>query len=217
MLETRLTTREHLLQKAGELFALHGFEGVTTRMIAEAADVKLSAIHYHYGSKAKLYVSALAYAVEYDSCADFSSVIAENPVLFETPEGRGEIIRTTVFRSFYDHFKGDSPDWTVQLIVRELMKPSSLFPVFAEGVVKPDIEAAKLIYLVSKPEATEAEITGWIDLLHSQIFLYVMAKDALEVMRGKGSMDTAFYQGVARVVARAMILELGLPLPRDLL
>lgn len=216
MAEKKPNTKEHLLQIAGELFALHGFEPVSTRMIAEDADVKLSAIHYHYGSKEKLYIAALTYAVEYDACADFSSVIAENPALFETREGRAEIIRTTVYRTFYDHFKGDTPEWTTQLVVRELMKPSAVFPLFADTVIKPDIEAAERIYRASRADATEIEVTAWIDILHSQIFLYIMAKEALEIMRGEGSMDSTFYQGVARVVARAMILELELPLPRDL-
>jgi len=218
MAEKKPNTKEHLLQTAGELFALHGFEPVSTRMIAEAAGVKLSAIHYHYGSKEKLYVVALTYAVEYDACADFSSVIAENPALFETREGRAEIIRTTVYRTFYDHFKGDMdiPAWTTQLVVRELVKPSAVFSLFADTIIKPDIEAAERIYRASRPDATEIEVTAWIDILHSQIFLYVMAKDALEILRGEGSMDSNFFQGVARVVARAMILELELPLPRDL-
>lgn len=216
MSEVRTNTREHLLEKGGELFAGLGYEGVSTRMIADAAGVKVSAIHYHYGSKEKLYLAALQFAVEYDSCADFSSVIAENPVLMETPEGRGEIIRTTVFRSFYDHFKEEVPFWTTQLVVRELMKPSALFPVFADTVVKPDLEAAEQLCRLSKPGVNQAEITAWIDILHSQIFLYVMAKDALEVIRGEHSMNSSFYQSVARVVARAMILELELPLPHDL-
>lgn len=216
MAENRPNTKEHLLQIAGELFALHGFESVSTRMIAEAADVKLSAIHYHYGSKDKLYLAALTHAVEYDACADFSSVIAENPALFETREGRSEIIRTAVYRTFYDHFKEDTPAWTTQLVLRELMKPSEVFPLFAETVIKPDLEAAQRIYLATKPDATEIEITAWIDILHSQIFLYIMAKESLEIMRGEGAMNSVFYQGVARVVARAMILELELPLPLDL-
>lgn len=216
VIENKLSTREHLLQTAGELFALQGIEAVSTRMIAEAAEVKLSGIHYHYGSKEKLYVAALHYAMDSDSCANFSSVIDENPALFGTREGRAEVIRTTVYRSFYDHFKGDAPDWTTQLIVRELVTPTSMFPVFAENHVKPDIEAAERLYRASKPCASDTEIAAWIDILHSQIFLYIMAKNALEIMRGEGSMDSLFYQGVARVVARAMILELELPLPRDL-
>lgn len=214
--ENKLKTKEHLVHSAGELFALHGFESVSTRMIAEVSGVKLSAIHYHFGSKEKLYVAALSYAVAHDPCADFSSIIAENSALFFTQEGRAEIIKTTVFRSFYDHFKGDSAAWTTQMVVRELMKPSSLFPLFVDVVVKPDVEAAARLYLASKANASTTEITAWIDILHSQIFLYVMAKEALEVMRGEGSMDANFYRGVARVVARAMILELELPLPEDL-
>ena len=216
MSKGKISTKEHLLQMAGELFALHGLDAVSTRMIAEAADVKLSAIHYHYGSKDNLYVATLSFAMESDACANFQSVIEENPALIETSEGRAEMIRTTVYRSFYDHFGGSTPLWTNQLILRELVAPSAMFPVFIEGHVKPDIEAAERIFLASRPDASTIEIAAWIDILHSQIFFYMMAKNALEVLRGEGAMNTAFYQGAARVVARAMILELELPLPRDL-
>lgn len=212
----KITTRDHLLNTAGELFAVHGLDGVSTRMIAEEAGVKLSGIHYHFGGKEKLYLAALTHAMKTDSCADFSSVIQENPTLLETPAGCAEIIRNTVYRSFYDHFKGDTPDWTTQLVVREIINPSRLFPQFADVVIKPDKEAARELYFRCRPDGEEVHFNGWLDLLHSQIFLYVMAKDALELLRGEGSMNKEFYRGVARVVSRAMILDLALPLPEDL-
>ncbi|MCP3892505.1 MAG: TetR/AcrR family transcriptional regulator [Desulfobulbaceae bacterium] len=216
MAEAKKNTKEHLIDSAGELFAQDGFEGVSTRMIAEKAGVKVSAIHYHFGSKEKLYTESLTRAVEYDSCADFAMVIAENPALLETPVGRAEIIRTTVFRTFYDNFREDTPDWMRQIIVQGIMKPSSVFSDFLETVLKPDVDAARRLYLAARPGADEVQIAAWLDILHSQILLYSVAKEALEVLRGEGSMDTEFYRGVARVVARAMILELELPLPVDL-
>ncbi len=96
------------------------------------------------------------------------------------------------------------------------MKPSSVFSDFLETVLKPDVDAGRRLYLATRPDADEVQIAAWIDILHSQIFLYSVAKEALEVLRGEGSMDTEFYRGVARVVARVMILELELPLPVDL-
>lgn len=212
----KTSTRDHLLHAAGELFAAHGLDGVTTRMIADEAGVKLSGIHYHFGSKEKLYLAALEHAMNSDVCANFASVIDENPALLESSAGCAEIIRNTVFRSFYDRFKGDSPDWTTQLLVREIIKPSRIFEKNADIMFAPDKEAARNLYFRCRSDAEESHFFGWMDLLHSQIFLYVMAKDALEIMRGKGSMNLDFYRCVARVVARSMILDLELPLPEDL-
>lgn len=45
------TTRERILDAAGEMFAEHGVEGVSLRGLTGRAGVNLAAIHYHFGSK----------------------------------------------------------------------------------------------------------------------------------------------------------------------
>ncbi|NHN38993.1 TetR/AcrR family transcriptional regulator [Pseudomaricurvus alcaniphilus] len=44
-----------ILKVSIELFAQHGFEGVTMRQIAQAAKVTLPAIYHHFGNKEELY------------------------------------------------------------------------------------------------------------------------------------------------------------------
>jgi multidrug efflux system outer membrane protein len=48
------STRERLLIKAAELFALRGFESVSLRDLTRAAGVNLAAVNYHFGSKEAL-------------------------------------------------------------------------------------------------------------------------------------------------------------------
>lgn len=48
-------TRERILAAAERLFAAHGFDGVSLRSIAAAADAQLALLHYHFGSKLDLY------------------------------------------------------------------------------------------------------------------------------------------------------------------
>lgn len=48
-------TRGRILEAALELFAASGFEGASTRTIAERAGVNLPAIQYYFGSKEGLY------------------------------------------------------------------------------------------------------------------------------------------------------------------
>jgi AcrR family transcriptional regulator len=47
--------RRRILDAALELFSINGFEGTSTRSIAEAACVNLPAIQYYFGSKEGLY------------------------------------------------------------------------------------------------------------------------------------------------------------------
>ena len=44
-------TQERLLDAGVELFALHGYDGASTRMIETAAGVKRNLISYHFDSK----------------------------------------------------------------------------------------------------------------------------------------------------------------------
>ena len=48
-------TRQKILSTATILFAKHGYEGVSTRALAEMAEVNQPAIQYHFGSKEGLY------------------------------------------------------------------------------------------------------------------------------------------------------------------
>jgi AcrR family transcriptional regulator len=47
--------REALLKTAARLFAEHGFEAVSTRMLAKEAAVNIAMIAYYFGSKEKLF------------------------------------------------------------------------------------------------------------------------------------------------------------------
>lgn len=48
-------TRIRILDAAEELFAHHGFDAVSIRAITDKAKVNSAAIHYHFGSKARLF------------------------------------------------------------------------------------------------------------------------------------------------------------------
>jgi len=58
------STRERLLDRARELFALHGYAGVTLRKLAEVARVNPALIHYYFGDKESLYEHAVSATVD---------------------------------------------------------------------------------------------------------------------------------------------------------
>ena len=63
------STREKIIHAAGELFAAHGFAGVTARQVSTSAGVALSAIPYHFGTMEALYREVLATACTVDPVA----------------------------------------------------------------------------------------------------------------------------------------------------
>jgi AcrR family transcriptional regulator len=56
-----LDPRGALLAAAEECLGRHGFVGLSTRRVADAAGMPLSQIHYHFGSKDALVLALLAY------------------------------------------------------------------------------------------------------------------------------------------------------------
>ena len=58
------TTKEKLLKVGLELFATYGFDGTSTRMIAEKAGVNLATRSFHFGSKKNFYCEVLNYTAE---------------------------------------------------------------------------------------------------------------------------------------------------------
>lgn len=60
----RHDTRDRILDVAERLFARHGFEQTSLRELTAEADVNLAAVHYHFGSKERLFEAVLTRVVE---------------------------------------------------------------------------------------------------------------------------------------------------------
>lgn len=56
-------TSHRLLEAAMSVFAEHGFEGASTRMVVKKAGVNISAIPYYFGSKDGLYEAVIEYII----------------------------------------------------------------------------------------------------------------------------------------------------------
>jgi AcrR family transcriptional regulator len=109
--------REAIVHAAQPLFAQRGFEGVTTREVAEAAGVSEALLYRHFDSKAALYAAVLDSCVE-RSAADARRVdvlpdststlvlavylVARNIVIGAATEGPQADVPRLVLRSLLD-------------------------------------------------------------------------------------------------------------------
>jgi AcrR family transcriptional regulator len=71
-------TRSAILTAARERLLADGYANLSTRAVAEAAEVPLSQIHYHFGSKLQLILAVLA--------AENERLLDRQRSMFDTPE-----------------------------------------------------------------------------------------------------------------------------------
>ena len=215
-MEATASTRERLIITAGELFAELGFDAVSTRMITDKAAVKLSSIHYHFGSKEALYIECCRYAHKKVKRKNFGDVIAENPHLMETPEGQARIVYLTVSQHMHELFSVHKDRWESKLLQLEVVFPTKAIKFLAEEAFRPEADASRNFYKRVRAGATDEEASAWSDLFYGQILLYKVAGPIIAFVRGESYLQDSYFQTVALTLSRAMILEAGLPLPDEL-
>ncbi len=76
----KLSTKEQIMEVAGEHFSQHGYESTSLETIAKACNISKPAIYYHFKDKAALYEAVLLRRL-----SELSKTIKEN-TNFQTPE-----------------------------------------------------------------------------------------------------------------------------------
>jgi len=147
-------TRAKLIEAAGQLFAERGYDGAKVRDIVQRADVHLSALNYHFGSKAALYREVVREACRSDSIP----VEARNRLLEVKPRSALLELLTAAMDA---GTVTPGSEWKTAVLTWELWKPSQLFDEIVRDYLKPDADIiARLIADAtgSKPEEEAVQL-----------------------------------------------------------
>ncbi len=118
-------TRTRLLDAALALFAEQGFAKTSTREIALAAQVNISAISYYFGNKQGLYTALFEDP-------------RINPPVGPLPQGNLSELIGRVLRTQTEQLKqGDMARQCVKLFMREMLAPTGLWQAEIENNIKP--------------------------------------------------------------------------------
>ncbi|MDQ0012494.1 AcrR family transcriptional regulator [Variovorax boronicumulans] len=124
------TTRLHILETAGQLFAERGFADATSKEICTRAGTNMAAINYHFNGRDGLYEAVLIEAhrqvVSIDELASLAS---------ESSDPRLKL------RAFLTHLieMGGQPKapWGFRVVLREALSPSPALPMMIKRAVLP--------------------------------------------------------------------------------
>ncbi|MDO8434069.1 MAG: CerR family C-terminal domain-containing protein [Candidatus Binatus sp.] len=171
-------TRQRLIEAALEIFAAYGFEGASTRMLADRAGANLAAIPYHFGSKEGLYLAA-AHSIVEAAESEMSPVIGK----IERALAQRKLDRdaaAALLHELLERFSAlvigspQADSWS-RFVLREQLQPGAAFEIIFEGIMRKNARAfTKLLaILLKRPEgdprvAVRAQtILGEILVFHS--------------------------------------------------
>ena len=123
------STREKILNAAGEVFAEEGFEGATIRAITERAGVNVAAVNYHFRDKAELYTKVVLQACSVQAALRDAMADAA-----DSPEDRLRSIVHHFVRYLLDPAR---PGWMRRLKARELANPTAALDELVEKNLRP--------------------------------------------------------------------------------
>jgi AcrR family transcriptional regulator len=177
-METQDSTKDRLVEAAGEEFACKGFEAARIRTICERAGANVAAVNYHFGDKGQLYVEAVLNA---HRCG--VAPAAADPA--------GEGSPAEQLRSFIYHFLSrvlaidDPEDWRHRLFLRELLHPTSASDILIRDAIRPKFERLKQILSGVCPDCGERKLNALAFSVIGQCLHYRMARPIAERLIGR--------------------------------
>ena len=131
-------SRQRLIDAATDVFGHYGFEGASTRLLADRAKVNLAAIPYYFGSKEGLYRAV---------AEDIATLIAErqDPVLSKARTALNSPTLSkesalSLLEEVIDSFAAmvigaTGADRWARFIMREQMDPTPAFDILYDGIM----------------------------------------------------------------------------------
>jgi AcrR family transcriptional regulator len=175
-------TRQRLIDAALVVFGAYGFEGASTRVIAERAGANLAAIPYYFGGKEGLYRAAAQSVVE-ECKKEITPAIQKADSLC----ARRSVSRRSALRLLYellDRFSGlvirssEADNWS-SFVMREQLQPGAAFEILYEGIMREVSQACtKLLALALRQRGDDPEIAVRTHTILGQITVFQTSRAA---------------------------------------
>lgn len=207
--ETSLKTREALINAAGELAAAKGFGSVSTRAIALMARVNAGSIHYHFGSKEKLFEAVVQAVVQVWKDNPLDGLLKQYSTA--TPRGQAQAIRAIVHRNITLLFDQQVPAWHCRVIFQVMRHKGPLREIFKNEMIRPSHAAiAELLHHIN-PAMDAKETFLHILIMNTPVFFHADRMDFILADLGEKWYSAAYLQKMEDIIVLQTQLLMGLP------
>jgi TetR/AcrR family transcriptional regulator len=204
-------TREALLTAATELFALHGFEGVSVEQIARKAGVNKALISYHFRGKRGLYRSILGETL--------SAALARLKELGRSERPADQVLREFM-RGFHQMVTVQRPHFPA-LMLREMLTAATVRGGAFETEAVPEIVAVFAVMRGILERGVKEGVFRPVDpflthigLMGSLIFFYATEPTRRRIVEQASvslplPSPEAFVEHMQEMVVRGLLQDIG--------
>jgi AcrR family transcriptional regulator len=121
-------TKEKLIECAGRLIAAQGYDRTTSKEICRLAGVNLASVNYHFGSREGLYRAVLENVCEHIMPLPTILGVVKAPIT-----AREKLMK---FMDMYVEEAFFSDSWQIQVSIREMVNPSTIFMEYADHTIR---------------------------------------------------------------------------------
>ncbi len=175
--------RNRILDAAGREFADRGYKSATIRRICESADANVAAVNYYFGDKQQLYLEAVKQAHQ--------RLSEQFPVPTQVDELPAEVkLQGFIQAMLARMIGGKATPWEQQLMLREVLQPTSACRELVEQYFRPLQETLLAIVDQLLPEGTNMAVRQRIAFsIIGQCLFYRIAGDVVDMIRGDDESD----------------------------
>jgi len=148
--------QDRLLETAIDQFGRLGFDGASTRDIAQASGTAMSSITYHFGGKEGLYLAAADHIAK---CLRERLEKAAGQAEMGLPDSRDAAIERLLLMldTMCDlMLHPESESWS-RFIVREQQEPTEAFERLYQGAMRGVLETALELLAIARPDMTRRQ------------------------------------------------------------
>ncbi|BCS98395.1 TetR family transcriptional regulator [Desulfoluna limicola] len=204
------STRQAILDAAGQLFAHKGLGGTGIREIVKQAGTSLSSVNYHFTNKEGLYLACIRHIM--DEKLDFPglfSILDMGP--YTTPQQVSDVLGYMMHRCLMALLGPGVPEWYGTLMVRSRME---LHPKSSRALMRlEEPQKLRTFVLDHVPGLNEAFVQYWYVNVMAQVQYYILEREAVLIAFDITLYDEAFLNATACYMAESMTQILGLPVP----
>ncbi len=197
------SAKDRLLEAAIKIFALHGYEGASTRLLAKEAGVNISAIMYYFTDKDGLYKESMKHL------ANMMQVgIADKAASIQNALSNPQLSDKACLHMLHEFMRGSmgfmlsdkvSP-YAIRIFMREQAEPTPVFEIFHEVMKPVQHTLIKLLSRLTGLEENSEELTLCVHSVLGQMTIFRTHREVILRKTGWKQFDDTAIEKIANIV-----------------